>query len=768
MNQGYIMKPRFLWMSLVLVLMLACNLRTAPAPTQAPPDAQIPAPTGGTTPSPASTSTALPATSAPSPTLTVTRPPTPTAVGGLPGQFIGLSFGGDSSPDAVSLFNADFSKVKDLWNIPDPAHSDVYLRLSPKADQVAILVCPKERDPKTNRRLCDLYLMTVADAQVTKTAFQLDTMDVQWFPDETRLFANADQGTFGPHDPYPHGLVFFDPHDSNSPNNVRQLTGDEIVTGSLAPDGKKFAYIKRLDTLRVSNLQQTEDTLIEQGDSEYFLHGWSPDGSRLVFSTLGKNEAWLPKMKFPARLVVTSPDGKWRKELAKELGVQTSYATVFFSPDGKQILFTTRDSKHENSDNVLWVVPADGSKPPEKIAVNTGNACWNPDGSEIFFHGWSRDDINTKEGSYMIHPDGSGLTAIPDIPYCNIQWLPGSVPDYEHRMIATPLAQTPLPTSQATPQAPTPTAGAPEPTTAFSPVDSGKIIYGSCATACNIFEINADGTKPHPLTSTALAFSPVWSPDGQQILFTDLHRNLFVMNSNGSKAREIIPGNKAIAGGIGMARWSPDGTRVLFSARPAGSSIYISSNVEIFSAKADGTDLQQMTHDDQPNSGPDWSPDGKSIVYEEEPIISGGGEYHIVAADPDGKNPRDLLSVHAPDMVFHPRWSHDGKRIAFIECHILSEDRNEPADCELMMMDADGSHPHPLNIKNVESASLSWSPDSQKLVYSVCSQPDCNGLAYIQLSIVNLDGTNPHLLPLTGPTEIGASPRQDIMPDWAP
>jgi WD40 repeat protein len=63
---------------------------------------------------------------------------------------------------------------------------------------------------------------------------------------------------------------------------------------------------------------------------------------------------------------------------------------------------------------------------------------------------------------------------------------------------------------------------------------------------------------------------------------------------------------KGIAGNVGYVA-SPDGTMVAYASH--------TGTPQIFIASLDGTDVQQVTHDQRGAVAPDWSPDGAAIAY---------------------------------------------------------------------------------------------------------------------------------------------------------
>jgi TolB protein len=148
---------------------------------------------------------------------------------------------------------------------------------------------------------------------------------------------------------------------------------------------------------------------------------------------------------------------------------------------------------------------------------------------------------------------------------------------------------------------------------------------------------------------------PQVSPDGRRLVVE--RRNswlsrprggsaLFVLNLDGSGVRRITPWN--LAGGDGPD-WSPDGRRIVFRAPRLES--FAGSN--LYTVRADGTDLRQLTH--FPRSvevlSSSYSPDGEWIVFSR----SGrGGLPDLFLIRPDGTGLRQL--TRTPRWESNPDW----------------------------------------------------------------------------------------------------------------
>ena len=243
-----------------------------------------------------------------------------------------------------------------------------------------------------------------------------------------------------------------------------------------------------------------------------------------------------------------------------------------------------------------------------------------------------------------------------------------------------------------------------------------------------------------------------------RIVFDDFE-DVFVMDVDGSNV-EKIAGDPA--GPEFDGAWSPDRKRVVYRDSTRG----INEDDEIFVAAADGSSRRNITNDPANDWGPDWSPDGSTIVFSSD--RDGVGRLGGYLVNPDGSNVRALdldvwfeypsFSPDGSQIVFEshdgtdyevyvldlatgqttqltdspggdgwPVWSPDGSTIAFSserdDCAFAPGDQEcwqtgEPRDYhrDLWLMDADGSN---LRRVSTETAQfVAWSPDGRYLLVS--------------------------------------------------
>ncbi len=171
------------------------------------------------------------------------------------------------------------------------------------------------------------------------------------------------------------------------------------------------------------------------------------------------------------------------------------------------------------------------------------------------------------------------------------------------------------------------------------------------------------------------------------------------------------------------------------------------SGGELYSIFADGSRAQRLTNNGQEDESPDWSPDGRFVVFGS--FRSGQRDIYIM--NPDGSDQRPL--VNDPNIDFAPVWSPDGTKIAYY----LAYRGNASNYTDIYVLEVADGQPvgEPQALTQDGTASQpAWSPDGKQIVYVTI----LNGRP--QLYVMNADGSNPRPL--------GETPIYGSAPDWSP
>jgi TolB protein len=206
--------------------------------------------------------------------------------------------------------------------------------------------------------------------------------------------------------------------------------------------------------------------------------------------------------------------------------------------------------------------------------------------------------------------------------------------------------------------------------------------------------------------------------------------------------------------------WSPDGKTIAFSRSIPETACVIKKGcdlVEGFTVSPTGGPATQLTHSppgvlcatanvNSCNADPDFSPDGKQIVYDRNYATpAGGGTFgNLWIANADGSDAHQLTNPKAPMQDVFPAWSPDGKSIAF--------ERNAGAasgDADGSSIDTvrtDGTGLRQLTPIDLRLVSPNWSPDGSKII--AAQDSTAGNFSAGSLYTVHPDGTG--LTNLTG------------------
>jgi TolB protein len=186
-------------------------------------------------------------------------------------------------------------------------------------------------------------------------------------------------------------------------------------------------------------------------------------------------------------------------------------------------------------------------------------------------------------------------------------------------------------------------------------------------------------------------------PNGEQWIE---HSDLVVRDLDGGNARVVIR-SRPYEGDYASAHFAPDGSRLLYVrqnstlTKPAGKHA-------LFVASADGKSRRQITPwtlDGGDN--PDWSPDGKLIVFRAPAHQFENSQVYVVR--PDGTGLRRLTRFKAGTSVLSYSFSPDGKWITFAK----AEPGGEP---DIFVMRTDGTGIRKVTRSPLWDSAPDWGP----------------------------------------------------------
>ncbi len=302
-------------------------------------------------------------------------------------------------------------------------------------------------------------------------------------------------------------------------------------------------------------------------------------------------------------------------------------------------------------------------------------------------------------------------------------------------------------------------------------------------------------------------FRPSWSPDGRWLAFASdrttewkghsdgkgwehvQELRIYVMKPDGTGLRKLSRDSVC----SGSPKWSPDGKRVVFyelpvettwaargfgAAKATSQIISVDVNTGERQVHTSGPGLKllpQYVSPDNigylakagPNEGigytngtavkrklrsPNWSPDGRLVVYEKQdwqprtqnqllyswdpnyeyrytdvfPSFSSDGKLlltekndnsSIAIMDADGSNKVRIFDTKGAGAAFAPSWSPDGQQVVFGFGGFLKS--RETQSAKLMLVKRDGTGLTDLTDGTPNAGFPSWSPDGRQVVYRV-------------------------------------------------
>ena len=251
-----------------------------------------------------------------------------------------------------------------------------------------------------------------------------------------------------------------------------------------------------------------------------------------------------------------------------------------------------------------------------------------------------------------------------------------------------------------------------------------------------------------------------FSADGRELIFQSKRDGrecdqIYTMRSDGSDVSMVSTG----LGRTTCSYFFPKKRRILYSSthaaakecppRPDYSRGYvwpIYPSYDIFTARADGSDLRQLTSTPGYDAESTFSTDGRKIVF----TSMRDGDLDIYTMDMDGKGVRRLTTELGYDGG--PFFSRDGKQIVYRAYHPqtpeqiaryrqkLGENLIEPTVFEIWVMNSDGTNKRQVTHLGKASFAPYFFPDGRRIIFA-SNVNDPKGRNF-DLYAIDVDGTN--------------------------
>jgi Tol biopolymer transport system component len=287
----------------------------------------------------------------------------------------------------------------------------------------------------------------------------------------------------------------------------------------------------------------------------------------------------------------------------------------------------------DHSMGVVFVANADGTDARQVTQAARGvvddQPDWSPDGSQLVFSRYAPDKPSA---IFTVKADGTGLRRVSPPPGKGLvdYSMPSFAPDGRHIILTR--------------------------------ASGGIKTYpgGDQIRHSDVVLMDLNGKHLRVLARAATYQAdyeyPMLSPDGSHFLYeharsyfadTKTRRAIVVSSTDGKQPKRLTPWSLDAGDN---PDWSPDGTRILFHSYSDEDD---STQAQIFTIGADGSDRRQLTHfpDGTFVGSPSYSPDGTQIIFS---TAAPDARADVLVMNADGSDPRPLVTDSAWDSA--PDW----------------------------------------------------------------------------------------------------------------
>ncbi len=241
-------------------------------------------------------------------------------------------------------------------------------------------------------------------------------------------------------------------------------------------------------------------------------------------------------------------------------------------------------------------------------------------------------------------------------------------------------------------------------------------VHGNYEHSVQILSATGEPVSELYLFTTEIFSAPVVPVKGSKFVFSkpDINENhqIFTMNEDGTELKQLTFNDE----GSYDPSWSPDGQRIVFNSSKQSTSL----GLTLFTMDSDGSNakiLKDLGGIALYGDNPDWSPDGTRIAFY---AYSGfNTDIYVYNFETDTV----LALTDTPVNEYQPSWSPDGKYILFTSKRDYNHPDSSKNRQDIYKMNADGTNEQRLTENGLVSSPV-WKPRATTILFRDYNKPD--------------------------------------------